>query len=251
MGLIRFRLTVATFLDRWEPRVRRLGEKWGWPQAWLQEFQDYLNEPRMTQEEFWVRYTLKRMDAQPLLKNTMTEAEARAFYTGHEYMLWRNLVHRRHSTWRRVLVTLCGQRGALLEMGAGIAPVSAWVARRKPRWVYGLIDLESPHQAYGLWRIKHSADAWWSSKVPDAARTFDVVTALDVFEHLAKPEHIAYECVRVLKSGGYLHWNFVGNPRRNDLDLATPEQRDETVAYLYNNLRLVWEEYGYRVSQKR
>ena len=68
-------LTLAHALDRWIPRVKRLAEKQGWPPAWLQELQAYLKQPRMTPEEFWVRYTLKRMDAETQLKATMTEAE--------------------------------------------------------------------------------------------------------------------------------------------------------------------------------
>ena len=98
--MIRARLTLAHALDRAEAKLRRLAERLGWPQAWLQEFQAYLAQPRMTSEEFWVRYTLLRMDAEKMLKPLMTEAEAHAFYRTHSYMLWRNLVHRRHSAWR-------------------------------------------------------------------------------------------------------------------------------------------------------
>ena len=247
MGLIRFRLTVATFLDRWEPRLRRLAEKLGWPQAWLQEFIDYLNEPRMIQEEFWVRYTLKRMAAQPRFAAVKTEADALAFYRDEDYMLWRNLVHRRHSAWRRVLWTMRGRVGTLVEMGCGIAPVSAWVARRRRDWRYILLDIdESPHLRYARWRLRTFER--YSTRSPYSVA---VVTALDVFEHLADPMKAARECVESLCHGGYLHWNFVGNPRRNDLDLATPEQRDETVKYLYDTLDLMWEKDGYRVSRKR
>ena len=241
--MMRLRLSLAAWFDRWDARRNRLLEKWGWPQAWLQEFQDYLNEPRMTPEEFWVRYTLKRMDAQPRITGQLTEAQALAFYRESDYMLWRNLVHRRHSAWRRVLMTMRGRHGTLVEYGCGIAPISAWMKRRKPAWRYILRDVEeSPHFRYARWRIKPAEDSF-----PNC----EVLTLVDVLEHLDDPLKAVKTVIPWMNSGGYLHWNFVGNPRRNDLDLATPEQRDATVRYLYDTLELVWEGEGYRVSRKR
>lgn len=240
---MRARLTLAHHLDRWEPRLRRLAEKLGWPQAWLQEFQTYLAQPRMTPEEMWVRYTLKRLDAEQRLKPVMTEAEALAFYTECDYMLWRNLVHRRHSAWRRVLWTMRGTHGALMEYGCGIAPVTTYCVRQKPQWQYHVVDLAAaPHFRYAQWRLRD---------VARAVAPYNVITALDVFEHLSDPLAAAKWLRTQLAPGGVLHWNFVGNPLRNDLDLATEAQREETCAYLYRELELVWERDGYRVSRRR
>jgi len=270
--MISRRLDLADALDRWTPRWHRLAEKLGWPQAWLHEFCTYLGQPRMFIEEFNIRYTWKRMDAETILKPVMTEEEARAFYQGHDYMLWRNIVHRKHSAWRRVLVTMraceswrpewydvswqvqtglpkAPDRGrVMLEVGCAIAPVSAWCAERKPQWQYFLHDLfPSPHASYGLWRVRQRAP----SGVMQWPTQANVITALDVFEHLSDPMKMARRCVETLAPGGYLHWNFVGNELRNDLDLATEEQHRETVEYLERELNLVWERHGYRVSRRR
>ena len=139
-------------------------------------------------------------------------------------------------------------RGNLLEVGCGIAPISTYCARHKPEWDYWLHDVASPHLAFAIWRVRKYAvlgvlDVW-----PQEAQ---VITLIDVLEHLADPLKMAHHAVGTLRPNGYLHWNFVGNPRRNDLDLATPEQRDETVKYLSDALDLVWEGEGYRVSRKR
>ena len=240
--MLKFRLSLAAFLDRWDSRVRRIGERIGWPEAWLQEFIAYRGDPRMSLEEFWVRFVLLRMDAEKILKPVMTEAEALDFYRTHEYMLWRNLVHRRHSAWRRVLVTMRGRKGCLLEFACGIAPVTAWCQRRKSMWCYWLQDVDGPAQKFAWWR-KNNSTHW--------AGPHHVITALDAFEHLAEPLSVARDLVDQLLPGGYLHWNFIGNERQNDLDLSTPAQRDETVKYLYEALELVWEQSGYRVSRKR
>lgn len=248
--MLPLRLRLAHLADRAEAHGRRLAEKAGWPQAWLHEFQIYLAQPRMTPEEFWVRYTLKRMAAEPRLARPLTEPEALDFYQTCDYMLWRNLVHRRHSAWRRVLVTMGHRTGTFLEFGCGTAPVAAWVSRRRPEWVYDLVDLPSPHFQYGLWRVsRHAMTIGGATLAPDAQ--YDVITALDVFEHLADPLAQAERLVAQVRPGGYLHHNFVGNPLRNDLDLATPEHRDATLAYLADTLALVWETDGYRVSRRR
>ena len=204
----------------------------------------------MALEEFWVRYVLKRIEVQPLFKKQMTEQEALNFYRTSDYMLLRNLIHRRHSAWRRVLWSMYRQPGGnFLEYGCGIAPISAWIQRRRPDWFYWLNDVqESPHYRYARWRIKKAESFGSNAGVADFA---DVLTLVDVLEHLPDPLIIAERAIKWLHPGGYLHWNFVGNDRQNDLDLASPQQRDETVAYLYKALDLVWEKDGYRVSRKR
>lgn len=236
-------MRLASTADRWTARARRLAEKWGWPQPWLQEFQAYLGEPRMTQEEFWVRYTLLRMDAQPHLDHPLTEQEARAFYMGHRYMLWRNVVHRRHTSWRRVLASMPETTGHLLEFGCATAPVAAWIASRRPRWRYTLVDLDSPHRAYGVWRVAQQVAThavMVADTMPNHGSQFDVVTVLDVFEHLPDPLRVARQAVAVLRPGGALHTNFVANSLRNDLDLCGEVERDATMAYLHTALDLVW-----------
>ena len=242
---LRFRL--AAWLDRKEAQIRRVGERVGWPQGWLQEWIEYSQEPRLPLEEFYVLYTLKRQKAQKHIRAVKTEADALAFYRDSDYMLWRNLVHRRHSAWRRVLVTMRIKNGGLVEVGCGIAPISTWVVRRKPRWHCLLRDVHgSPHYKYALWRMKRLT----GHHVQDMGQA-QVVCLIDVLEHVSDPLKLSRQWVDFLAPGGYLHWNFVGNPRRNDLDLATPEQRDKTVRYLYDALDLVWEGEGYRVSRKR
>jgi hypothetical protein len=240
-------LALAAGRDRWEPRLHRVAENLGWPQAWLREFQTYLRDPRMTQEEFWVRYTLKRMEAAPAFRAITSEPDALAFYMERDYLLWRQVVYRRRSAWHRVVATMRSRRGTLLEVGCGIAPVSAWCAARRPEWQYALWDLlDAPHTQYGLWRVLRrakSAMIVW----PDQA---EVITALEVFEHLADPLKMAVRCVATLAPGGSFHWNFVETEGR-ELDLATAAQRRETMAYLAEALETVWREPGFTVARKR
>ncbi len=233
-------LTLAHYLDRVESRVRRLAAHLSWPQAWLREFLAYLDDPRMEPQEFWCRYTLKRIEAEPRFTSIKSEADALAFYRDCDYPLWRNVVHRRHSAWRRVLWTMRGRYGRLLEYGCGIAPVSSWLRSRKPGWRCVLEDVPGSRTL-----------AFARSRVPFAheAENFHVITALDVFEHLADPESAARSLVGRLAPRGVLHWNFIAASGR-DLDLATAVQRDRTIRYLRSSLTPVWERDGYRVMRK-
>jgi len=163
-----------------------------------------------------------------------------------DYPLWRGVVHRRHTAWRRVLWTM-PHRGVLLEFGCGIAPVSAWCARRKPQWTYLLEDLDGPALRYGLWRerraLGHTTAHYFG--------LVDVLTALDVLEHLPDPAATARDLVERLAPGGYLHWTFPETDGR-ELDLATAAQRAETIRYLEAALVSVYyDRDGYRVSVKR
>lgn len=241
-------LSLAAWLDRKESQLRRVGERLGWPQAWLQEWIEYSGEPRMSLEEWWIRYTLLRMETAPRFASIKTEADALAFYRESLYMMWRNVAHRRHSAWRRVLWTMRGPRGDLLEFGCGVAPVASWVAPRRARWHYHLVDLDGPACRFACSRIapymlSYEPRAYWTGP-------YHVITAIDVFEHLPDPLAIARELVDRLAPGGYLHNNFVGNPQMNDLDLASPEQREATLAYLDSALTTVWEKDGYTVRRK-
>ena len=242
---MRLRLRLAAFLDRWESRVRRVVERVHPDPAWLAEFSAYLGDTRLTIEEFWVRYTLRRISEGTRMQLVDGEAAARAFYETSDYPLWRGVVHRRHTAWRRVLWTM-PHRGVLLEFGCGIAPVTAWCARRKPQWTYLLEDLDGPALRYGLWRerraLGHTTAHYFG--------LVDVLTALDVLEHLLDPLATARDLVGRLKPGGTLHFSFPETDGR-ELDLATAEQRDATIRYLEAALVSVYDRDGYRVSVKR
>ena len=235
------RLRLASFLDRLDSKIQRHAERLNPEPAWFREFRSYLGDPRMTIEEFWIGYTLLRNHERPKMRAVSTSAAAHEYFATSDYPLWRNLVHRRHSAWRRVLWTMSGKHGRLLEIGCGIAPVSAWVAPRKPGWRFGLQDVPGAASLkYANHRLREQSECFCS---------WSVTTALDVFEHLAHPVQSAERAVKGLLPGGYLHWNFVETDG-TQLDLATADQRRDTIAYLRSALRVVYEEPGYIVSQR-
>ena len=242
-------IALAAWLDRQESRLRRGFERAGFSTAWLEEFRTYLNDPRMTLEEFWCRYTLLRMQEGPKLDAVTTEAEARAFYATSEYPLWRNLVHRRHSSWRRVLWTMRGRTGCLMEFGCGVAPVSAYCARYRPTWCYVLGDVPGASREFGTWRVARLTGVDVERDVKTLAQPVSVVTALDVLEHLSHPLDSMRAIVNLMPRGALLHWNFVATDSTG-LDLASSQQRVDTIAYLTSALRTHYQSDDHMVSLK-
>ena len=238
-------LRLASFLDRQESRARALAEVFGYT-PWLTELRAYLGDPRLTREEVWYRYCRLRETDGPKIDAVKTEAEAREFYRTSEYLLYRQIIHRRHSAWRRVLWTMKGDVGCLTEFGGGIAPVAAWCLPKKPAWTVKYLDVPSPHARFGAHRVRALTGPWeWHG-------LSHVTVALDVFEHLPDPASTARFLVNGLAFNGYLHWNFVPTDH-SGLDLASESQRQATVAYLYlaSALTLVYREGDYHVSRKR
>jgi len=230
----RWRLALASALDRVERVGRRVGEGLGWPQAWVREFARVSGDPRLTREEVWVRYAVRRERAQEQLAAVKTEEDALGFYATSDYLLYRQIIHRRHTAWRTVLAGM-GRWGQLLEFGCGVAPVSAWLRQRRPDWTYVLVDVPSPHRDYAQARLPQAIVC---REVP-AVGAFEVITALDVLEHLPDPLTVSIHLVAALQPGGLLYWNFARGA--GDVNLATPARREETVAYLRRNLRVVWQ----------
>ena len=244
------RLRLASWLDRKESQIRRVGERIGWPQAWLKEFAEYRKDPRLSLEEFFYFYCQLRQTDGPKLDAVKDESEARAFYAESEYPLYRQIVHRRHSAWRRVLWTMRGTQGMLMEFGSGIAPVSAWCSKRKPEWFYVLHDFASPHRTFGMERLSPTRNlVQQDMTLLKCYGHADVITALDTLEHVPDPLTMAQEIVERLRPDGVCHWNFIETDHTG-LDLASASQRRQTLDYLDSALRLVYRNGDYRVSRK-
>lgn len=234
---------LAAWLDRHEARLHKALEPLQSTPAWFREFRDYLRDPRLTLEEFWIRYAVLRYHTQPRL--TAPDLDAETFFRTSEYPLYRQIVHRRHTSWRRVLVTMRGTRGHLLEVGCGIAPVSAYCATHRPEWTYWLDDLPSAHFTFGEWRVRQRA-----SCVPVWPDETQVITMLDVLEHLPDPLFVAEHALHTLRPGGYLHWNLTSESSTVGLNLASPAACENTRRFLKSALVTHYESPIHIVSQK-
>ena len=198
----------------------------------------------MTWQEFWIRYTIGRMEAARLwsLKPRTSEADYRSFYAESEYWVLRQMYYHRNSGFHFVAASLkrAGLDGDFCEYGAGVAPVTAWLLPRFPRWRYTIADIPSPMLDFARWRFRRFANVearepGLGSDLP-LTRAYDVITCLEVLEHVVNPLEVVRHLVAHLKPGGALYINFVDEPGGDENLVESAAQRPETIEYLNREL---------------
>jgi len=124
--------------------------------GWLGELSAYYKG--LTIHEFWVRYTLERMDAATLWerKPRSTEADYRSFYAETDYFVLRQMYYHGNDCYHEIAATLrrAGRAGDFCEYGCGVAPVTAWLRPRFPAWRFTLVDLPTPALEFARWRFR-------------------------------------------------------------------------------------------------
>src|SRR5262245_10590158 len=243
---------------RWRDGVGRTGwrdalyrrrhdllDRVGLNRGWFRELSDYYRG--MTRQEFWVRYTIGRMEAAKLWerKPRMTEADYRAFYAESDYWVLRQMYYHRNDSFHVVAAAMrgAGRAGDFCEYGCGVAPVTAWLRLRFPDWRYTLVDLSSPMLDFARWRFRRLANVetrepGLGSDLP-LGRDYDVIACLEVLEHVVNPLEVVRHLVQHLKPGGSLFLNFVDEPGGDENLRESAAERTETIEYLNRELRPV------------
>jgi 2-polyprenyl-3-methyl-5-hydroxy-6-metoxy-1,4-benzoquinol methylase len=232
------RLTRDIICRRRHQALDRLGLNRGW----LRELSAYFRG--MTIEEFWVRYTLGRIDAATLWerKPRSTETDYRAFYAETGYFVLRQTYYHRNDCHHGIAALLrhAGRVGDFCEYGCGVAPVTAWLAPRFPGWRVTLVDLPAPTLDFARWRFRGASNIEF--KEPGLGddlpltRAYDVITCLDVLEHVMNPLAVTRHLVAHLKPGGTLLVNFVDDAGGENL-VESARERAATLGYLNTTLQ--------------
>lgn len=103
-----------------------------------------------------------------------------------------------------------------LDFGAGVGSGSLVFARHGLK--VGLADISSPLLAFSEWRfsLRRQSGVFFDLKTRGLPNeSFDMVTAMDVFEHLADPVKAVEELWNVLTPGGILFGRFGAEPNED------------------------------------
>jgi 2-polyprenyl-3-methyl-5-hydroxy-6-metoxy-1,4-benzoquinol methylase len=216
-------------------------DRLGLNRRWFRELSEY--HRGLTRQEFWIRYTIGRMEAAKLWaqKPRRTEADYRAFYAETDYWVLRQMYYHRTSCFHWIAAAMPGAEGDLCEYGCGVAPVTAWVRPRRPRWRYTLVDLPSPMLDFARWRFRGAANVETREPGPGSdlplVRSYGVITCLEVLEHVINPLEVVRHLAAHLEPGGSLFVNFVDEPGGDENLVESAAQRADTIRYLDRELR--------------
>ncbi len=236
---------MSEWRDLIDRRRLQILDRLGGNRGWFREISDY--HRGLTRQEFWIRYTIGRMEAAKLWagKPRRSEADYRAFYAETDYWVLRQMYYHRNSSFHRVAAVMrrVGKVGDCCEYGSGVAPVTAWLRPRFPAWRYTLVDLPSPMLEFARWRFRACANVetlepGFGSDLP-LVRRYDVITCLEVLEHVINPLEVVRHLVEHLAPGGSLFVNFVDEPGGDENLLESAAQRGATIEYLNRALRPV------------
>jgi 2-polyprenyl-3-methyl-5-hydroxy-6-metoxy-1,4-benzoquinol methylase len=103
-----------------------------------------------------------------------------------------------------------------LDFGAGVGSGSLLFARDGLK--VGLADISSPLLRFSQWRfeLRGLTSEFFDLKKRDLpSASFDMVTAMDVFEHLVDPLSAVKKLCDVLKPGGFLFGRFSAEPNED------------------------------------
>jgi 2-polyprenyl-3-methyl-5-hydroxy-6-metoxy-1,4-benzoquinol methylase len=226
-------------------RRKQLLDRVGLNRRWFREVSRYYRG--MTWQEFWIRYTIGRMDAAKLWsrKPRRTETDYRAFYAETDYWVLRQMYYHRTDCFHFVAAPMrrVGPVGDFCEYGCGVAPITAWLRPRFPGWRYTLVDVPSPMVDFARWRFRkwpnvETMEPGLGSDLP-LTRDYDVIACLEVLEHVVNPLEVVQHLAARLKPGGALFLNFVDEPGGDENLVESAAQRAETIAYLGRELRAI------------
>jgi 2-polyprenyl-3-methyl-5-hydroxy-6-metoxy-1,4-benzoquinol methylase len=222
-------------------RRHQLLDRVGLNRGWLRELSAYYRG--LSIEEFWVRYTLGRMDAATLWerKPRSTEADYRSFYAETDYFVLRQMYYHRNDCYHGIerVLRRVGRAGDFCEYGCGVAPITAWLRPRSSDWRFTIVDIPSSTLEFARWRFRgadnvDTAEPGLGEALP-LTRAYDVITCLDVLEHVINPLMVVRHLDAHLKPGGTLLVNFVDDEGGENL-AESARERAATIDYLNSAL---------------
>ena len=196
--------------------------------------------PGQTFEEIWAS------------RERETPVDVHAFYQDMgAWATFRQVVYHRHHSFDYLAREI--ERGTrICEYGAGVAPVCFWLVEhlRGIPLELTIVDVPSEHLTFGHWRLQRRIEELKApvtlhvrEVLPDKLPLegfFDIITILEVYEHLHNPLEVTVHLCDHLRPGGLLWENYIvhDNPAGADLPVAQQE-RPRVFAYWRRHCELM------------
>ena len=150
---------------------------------------------------------------------------------------FRQVFYHRYSEFSNITKDI-GVNGGFCEYGSGVAPVSNWIVENLtiPAKLT-IVDVPSEHLRFAAWRIQRKIEEKnlpielivrevQPNRLP-LEDVYDVITILEVFEHLHNPLDVVIHLMDHLHPGGYLWENYLEKqPGYADLPQSQAQRRD-------------------------
>lgn len=211
-------MSYAIAQDKYHRKLKRLFEPVDFYRPWFRELALFYRH--MSREEFWMRYHEERALARALWESNQLA------WNRTDYYILRQAYYHRNTCYHNISSYL-PKNGMLLEYGCGIAPVSAWMRKRRSDVVCGIADIECRARDYAYWRLPYIL-----RENLNPSYTYDVVVCSEVMEHVPEPIKTIKWLIQALEPGGYLFIDYVPDVGNGGVD-----QRMFALPLLYDVLQ--------------
>ena len=186
------------------------------------------------------------------LRERKSAEDIDSFY--HDMGAWatfRQIVYHQNSNFHHIADHI-NPNLRICEYGSGVAPVSHWLLDNLSGVPLDLtiVDVPCEHLKFGEWRLRKriersstdlslTALEVQSDSLPLLIQ-YDLITVLEVYEHLRNPLEVTAHLCDHLKPGGLLWENYIihSHAHASDLDIAQ-ELRPEVFRYIKENFELI------------
>lgn len=139
------------------------------------------------------------------------------------------------------------QRARILEYGCGIAPITNFLISyySHKNFTVTFADIGTLLFHYARYRLKNYNFIEWVQiddpfdEKPLSDHKFDVIFALDTFEHLPKPLAIIKHFYEILDNKGFLIFNYVRSQGKGLDSMPGLIQREEVLRFVKDNFSII------------
>jgi SAM-dependent methyltransferase len=162
------------------------------------------------------------------------------------WQVFRQCNYRRKFNYKELIFPYLTPVSSIVEYGCGVAPLTNYIIEHYGdigKMKFSLVDVAGEHLEFAKWRLKKKApyvdfdfhEITSEYIVPNFDRNFDIVSVMDVFEHLPNPYDVMVNLYNYTNDNAIMveTWVDKAHGEAHGPDLIEAErQRDITVSFI-------------------